>query len=116
MATKPRIERYTAKPILVLPRASLDDDHVITTTNPTGQSAKAKARLAGLEGSDMSYLQENTTEALKRAAPVRPPRKIATTISFSTEVLDFFQKDGPGYQTRINAVLLMFVRNQSRGK
>lgn len=44
--------------------------------------------------------------------PQRGPRKISTTIRFTPEVLLFFQNSGPGWQTRIDAVLTEHVRQQ----
>ena len=44
--------------------------------------------------------------------PQRGPRKISTTIRFTPEVLLFFQNSGPGWQTRIDAVLTEHVRRQ----
>lgn len=39
-------------------------------------------------------------------------RRAPDTIRFPQEVKDFFQKDGPGWQTRINEVLLEHVRDK----
>jgi len=41
-----------------------------------------------------------------------PPEKKQISIKIDREVLDYFRKDGPGYQTRMNAVLRSFVRAQ----
>ncbi len=38
--------------------------------------------------------------------------KTAVSIRLDKEVIDFFKKDGRGYQTRINAVLRSFVDSQ----
>ncbi|HUN49520.1 MAG TPA: BrnA antitoxin family protein, partial [Candidatus Sulfotelmatobacter sp.] len=40
---------------------------------------------------------------------VLPPKKQTITIRVDKDVLAFFQQTGPGYQTRINAVLRAFV-------
>jgi uncharacterized protein (DUF4415 family) len=39
----------------------------------------------------------------------KPPRKAAISLRLDPEVLDWFKAQGPGYQTRINAVLKAFV-------
>ena len=36
------------------------------------------------------------------------PRKIAISLRVEQDVLDWFKAQGPGYQTRINAVLRAF--------
>jgi len=36
-------------------------------------------------------------------------QKIPISIRVDPEVIDFFRKTGPGYQTRINAVLRAFM-------
>ncbi|HET6608580.1 MAG TPA: BrnA antitoxin family protein [Rhodopila sp.] len=38
-----------------------------------------------------------------------PPRKQAVHIRLDVDILDWFREHGPGYQTRINAVLRSFV-------
>jgi uncharacterized protein (DUF4415 family) len=38
-----------------------------------------------------------------------PPRKEAVSVRLDTDVLAWFRAQGPGYQTRINAVLRGFV-------
>jgi uncharacterized protein (DUF4415 family) len=43
-------------------------------------------------------------------------RKERITLRLDEEVLDYFRRSGRGYQTRINAVLRAFVRDQVRGK
>ncbi len=45
-------------------------------------------------------------EGLPRTAPaVLPGVKETVTLRLDRDVLDFFQKDGPGWQDRINAAL-----------
>jgi len=38
-----------------------------------------------------------------------PPRKAAISLRLDAEVLDWFKARGPGYQTRINAVLRAYM-------
>ena len=47
-----------------------------------------------------------------------PARKQAVHMQLDADVLDWFRAHGPGYQTRINAVLRSFVqaRRQAEGK
>jgi len=41
-------------------------------------------------------------------------RKVSIHIRVAPDVLDFFKKGGPGYQTRINRVLEQYVKWQQR--
>ena len=43
-----------------------------------------------------------------------PGAKVQLTFRLDQEILDWFRADGPGYQTRINAVLRAFVNAQPR--
>jgi uncharacterized protein (DUF4415 family) len=38
------------------------------------------------------------------------------SVPVDPDVLEHFRKDGPGYQSRINAVLRAYVRTQQRGE
>ena len=42
------------------------------------------------------------------------PSKVPIHIRVDPAILDFFKKDGPGYQTRINRVLKQYVQWQQR--
>jgi len=44
----------------------------------------------------------------RRGLP-EPPRKEAISLRLDAEVLDWFRARGPGYQTRINAVLRAYM-------
>jgi uncharacterized protein (DUF4415 family) len=44
------------------------------------------------------------------AVLVIPPKKKAISIRVDDDVLDFFKKEGPGYQRRINAVLRSYMQ------
>lgn len=45
-----------------------------------------------------------------RAEIVAPSRKRAISIRLDEDLIDYFKAMGPGYQSRINAVLRSFVR------
>ena len=52
-----------------------------------------------------------------QAVLVVPPKKKAISIRVDPDVLDYFKKEGAGYQRRINAVLRSYVeQKQKRGK
>ncbi len=48
------------------------------------------------------------------AVPVVPPAKTFLSIRLDEDIVGWFKQQGPGYQTRINAVLRSFV--QQAGK
>lgn len=43
-----------------------------------------------------------------------PGRKQQLTVRFDADVIEWFKAQGPGYQTRMNAVLRSFVEAQKR--
>ncbi len=67
--------------------------------------------LAALKDEEIDYSDiPATDEAFWESANVVLPRtKKAISLRLDADVLDYFQRDGPGYQTRINAVLRAYV-------
>jgi uncharacterized protein (DUF4415 family) len=57
-----------------------------------------------------------TEEELAAARLVLPGdrAKVPVSIRLDPEVLEYFKEEGRGYQSRINAVLLGYVRSQQR--
>jgi uncharacterized protein (DUF4415 family) len=47
---------------------------------------------------------------------VIPPKKQAISIRVDEDVLDFFKKQGPGYQRRMNAVLRSYMQQTRKAK
>lgn len=43
---------------------------------------------------------------------VMPERKVSIGVRFDRNIVDWFKKQGPGYQTRMNAVLQTYVQSQ----
>lgn len=50
------------------------------------------------------------------AVLVVPPRKKAISIRVDEDVLDFFKREGEGYQRRMNAVLRSYMEQKSKPK
>ncbi|WP_035972341.1 BrnA antitoxin family protein [Bradyrhizobium sp. WSM3983] len=50
------------------------------------------------------------------AVLVVPPRKKAISIRVDEDVLDFFKREGEGYQRRMNAVLRSYMQQKSKPK
>jgi len=82
-----------------------------STKRSSGTRWKAVDRLreSDVDTSDIPPLDA----AFLRSARVRLPEpKASITIRLDREVLDWFRAQGDGYQTRINAVLKMYVKAQ----
>ena len=65
---------------------------------------------------DTSDIPPLGKEFFQRAELWMPKRKARVTLRMDTDVLDWFKRKGRGYQTRINAVLRMFVAAQKQNK
>lgn len=57
-----------------------------------------------------------TEEELAAAELLMPSDepKVPLSIRLDPEIVEFFREEGPGYQSRINAVLLGYVRSRRR--
>jgi uncharacterized protein (DUF4415 family) len=44
-------------------------------------------------------------------AELVPPRKMPVSLRLDPDILEFFKSQGPGYQTRINAVLRKYMES-----
>lgn len=51
-----------------------------------------------------------------QAVLIVPPKKAAISIRIDGDVLDFFKKQGAGYQKRINAVLRSYMNASRKSK
>lgn len=51
-----------------------------------------------------------------KAVLVIPPKKQAISIRVDRDVLDYFKKEGAGYQRRMNAVLRSYVQQKQAGR
>ena len=97
--------------------------------------AELEARRArGESRTDLARVHAKTEEELERdiasdpdwrdiprdwheaAAAVMPVPKRLLSLRLDTDVVDWFRRQGPGYQTRINAVLRAFVMQQDKAK
>lgn len=64
-----------------------------------------------IDVSDIPVLDENFWN---EADVVVPENKERISIRIDRDVLDYFREEGPGYQTRMNAVLKSFVEAKRR--
>jgi uncharacterized protein (DUF4415 family) len=79
------------------------------------------ARLDALTDADIAKAVADDPDAAPiemdwtKARLVLSPGKDAVTLRLDRDVLDWFKKQGRGYQTRINAVLREFYRARNHG-
>jgi uncharacterized protein (DUF4415 family) len=77
-------------------------------------------RLASMtdEDIDFSEIPEMTPEMFAQAVVRRNfkviPRKKQLTLRIDSDVVEWYQKQGPGYQTRINALLRAYMKEHQR--
>jgi uncharacterized protein (DUF4415 family) len=83
------------------------------TNRPSRTHWKQLDRLqdAGIDTSDTPTLG---TAFFRRATLRLPEPKASITIRLDRDVIDWFKSQGSGYQTRMNAVLRLFMESQAR--
>ena len=98
-------------------------EHIIT--RKWGDRRKGKtdwARVDALTDDDIAKAVANDPDAApididwSDAVLVIPARKKAISIRVDEDVLDFFKKEGDGYQRRINAVLRSYMQQKAKPK
>lgn len=101
-----------------------DGTHIIQ--HPDGRLERRKsetdwARLDALtdEEIEASIANDPDWEEFKgidwsKAALVVPPKKKAISIRVDEDVLDYFKKEGAGYQRRMNAVLRSYMQQKRK--
>lgn len=93
---------------------------------------EAKAKLArGESRSDAAALDKLSDEEIRRRAAqdsearewdwaratLETPRpKVGVHIKLDAEIVEFFKRDGAGYQTRINAALKAYVKHAGKNR
>ncbi|MEP6819358.1 MAG: BrnA antitoxin family protein [bacterium] len=70
------------------------------------------------EDIDLSDIPEVTPEMFARGILRRNlvpiPRKKQLTLRIDSDVVEWYQKQGPGYQTRINSLLRAYMKEHQR--
>ncbi|HKB66534.1 MAG TPA: BrnA antitoxin family protein [Pyrinomonadaceae bacterium] len=70
------------------------------------------------EDIDLSEIPEVTPEMFARAVWRRNfkpiPRKKQLTLRIDSDVVEWYQKQGPGYQTRINSLLRAYMKEHAK--
>jgi uncharacterized protein (DUF4415 family) len=97
-------------------RYSLDE---IREKIANGEDRTDWARVAALTDDDILAAMRDDPDWAEfmdidwsKATIVYPTPKKAVSIRLDEDVIDFFKQSGKGYQTRINAVLRHFMREQ----
>jgi uncharacterized protein (DUF4415 family) len=97
--------------------------HIVT--RKWGDRRKGKtdwARVDALTDEDIARAVANDPDAApldidwSDAVLVIPAKKKAISIRVDEDVLDFFKKEGDGYQRRINAVLRSYMQQKAKPK
>lgn len=86
-------------------------------TTHTGQKSRTDwARVDAMTDEEIDYseIPELDEEWFKHATFGVPEPKVTITIRIDKEILDWLKTDGPGYQTRINAILGAYIDAQER--
>jgi uncharacterized protein (DUF4415 family) len=105
-------------------RAEMKDKNFTVVSEHDRRKGKTDwARVASLTDEEIEAAVRSDPDAApldvdwSQAVLVVPPRKKAISIRVDPDVLDYFKKEGAGYQRRINAVLRSYVeQKQKRGK
>jgi uncharacterized protein (DUF4415 family) len=78
------------------------------------------ARVRSLTDNDIESAVQNDPDAVpldfdwSKAVLVIPPKKKAISIRVDEDVLDYFKKQGAGYQRRMNAVLRSYMQQKHK--
>jgi uncharacterized protein (DUF4415 family) len=106
-----------------VPHAETSDENItiVSRYSPT----KGKTDWAGVDAltdEEITRAVENDPDAVpldvdwSDAVLVIPPKKQAISIRVDEDVLNFFKKEGDGYQRRINAVLRSYMQQKAKPK
>jgi uncharacterized protein (DUF4415 family) len=106
---EPDIRRYTVDELRAM-RARGE-----SRTDWSAVMAKTAAELAADIASDPDW-DDIPYDWMKDAALVTPGPKKLLSLRLDHEVIDWFKSQGAGYQTKINAVLVAYVRHQLAAK
>ncbi len=90
----------------------------ITKKSETDQTDWKRIDAMKDEEIDFSDIPEITPEIFARAVRRRNfkpiPRKRQLTLRVDSDVIDWYKKQGPGYQTRINSLLRAYMKEHKR--
>ena len=101
------IKRYTM--------AELPSRRTESLTDLAAVRAKSEQELESDIAADLDFasVPSDWHAAAEAALPI--PKKLLS-LRLDTDVIDWFKQSGPGYQTRINAVLRAFVKHDGSAR
>lgn len=104
-------------------RDATSDENITIVSRDSPRKGKTDwARVDALTDEDIAKAVANDPDAVpididwSDAVLVIPARKKAISIRVDEDVLDFFKKEGDGYQRRINAVLRSYMQQKAKPK
>jgi uncharacterized protein (DUF4415 family) len=102
--------------------ATNEKDIAIVSRDSPRKGKTDWARFDALTDDDIAKAVANDPDAVpididwSDAVLVMPAKKKAISIRLDEDVLDFFKREGEGYQRRINAVLRSYMQQRTRPK
>ena len=115
-----RTGEYIVRHVASLP----DGTHIIEHPNGRLERRKSETNWARLDAMTDAEIeasiandpdwQEFKNIDWSKAVLVIPPKKKAISIRVDEDVLDYFKKEGAGYQRRINAVLRSYMQQRRK--
>ena len=103
MTKKEHIVQFSAEEL----RAELANKPFVMPPEPTDEEIERAVR---------DDPDEDLSDDWSDVMITAPRNKAGVYIRFDPEVLEYFREGGPGYQTRINAVLRAYVDAQTKRK
>jgi uncharacterized protein (DUF4415 family) len=108
---------FDGRPMITMPSRRGEAVRLITARR--ARDGEGRTDWRGVDATTAAEIESQAREdeapdewCEEAAAAGLPPRKSAVNIRLDQDILDFFKKAGPGYQTRINAVLRTFVEHR----
>jgi uncharacterized protein (DUF4415 family) len=105
------------------PRVATNDENItIVSRYSPGKGKTDWAAVDALTDEEITRAVANDPDAVpldidwSDAVLVVPPKKQAISIRVDEDVLNFFKKEGDGYQRRINAVLRSYMQQKAKPK
>ena len=105
------------------PRAATNDENITIVSRYSPTKGKTDwAAVDALTDEQITQAVANDPDAVpldidwSEAVLVVPPKKQAISIRVDEDVLNFFKKEGDGYQRRINAVLRSYMQQKAKPK
>lgn len=90
----------------------------VTKRNKSVRSSKLREPDCPYDANDRKKVTAFWADAQVRLpgqrGPQKQPTKVAVTVRYNPDVLNYFKQTGSGWQTRMNEVLLAYVQKSKR--